>query len=204
MKQLAIVAVFSLLAFGTWEQIKNAFSNKAEIENVELRAQVKADEIKIQQMNDYLTFEDEDFEVQAMTKILLDGRRPESLSEAQRIFTKNIALMIIKSYDEKIELTFGQARRSLEEQRRLRSEGKSLTLNSHHLDALAVDFNFFVYNGDRWILTYHWGTIKPMGDYWETLNECNRWGGDWNKNDRKDGWLDVPHFEMQKSCALAK
>jgi hypothetical protein len=115
------------------------------------------------------------------------------LSQRQRIFTKNIGKLIDYAYSIDIELTFGHAWRSLQEQKRLVSEGKSKTLKSKHLDRLAVDFNFFI-NGH---LTYDFYKIKPLGDFWESLNENNRWGGDWNKNDKKDGFLDTPHFEMR-------
>ncbi|HET8885245.1 MAG TPA: M15 family metallopeptidase [Salinimicrobium sp.] len=116
-----------------------------------------------------------------------------TLSEKQRIFTRNIAKLIEYAYCNNIELTFGHAWRSEEEQRRLVNEGKSQTMNSNHLNRLAVDFNVFV-DGE---LTWKWEDIKPLGDYWETLNDKNRWGGDWNNNEIKDGFIDSPHFEMQ-------
>lgn len=117
-----------------------------------------------------------------------------TLSEKQRIFTRNIGCLIEYAYSIGIEMTFGHAWRSLEEQKRLKAEGKSQTLKSLHLDRLAVDFNFFV-DGK---LSYDFDAIKPLGDYWESLHEKNRWGGDFNKNGKKDGFVDVPHFEMQK------
>ena len=117
-----------------------------------------------------------------------------TLSEKQRIFTQNIGCLIEYAYSIGIEMTFGHAWRSLEEQKRLKAEGKSQTLKSLHLDRLAVDFNFFI-NGN---LTYDFDKIKPLGEYWISLHENNRWGGDFNKNRKKDGFLDVPHFEMQK------
>lgn len=115
------------------------------------------------------------------------------LSQKQRIFTRNIACLIEYAYFIDIELTFGHAWRSLEEQKRLKAEGKSKTLNSKHLDRLAVDFNFFI-NGK---LTYDFHKVKVLGDYWVSLHPDNRWGGDWNKNGKPDGFLDTPHFEMQ-------
>lgn len=115
------------------------------------------------------------------------------LSEKQQIFSLNIAMLIAYASYQGIGLTFGHAWRSLEEQKRLKAEGKSQTLDSNHLNRLAVDFNFFI-DGK---LTYNWEKIKPLGDYWIKLNEHNRWGGDWNKNGKKDGFVDVPHFEMQ-------
>lgn len=116
------------------------------------------------------------------------------LSEKQRIFTYNIACLIHFAYDQLgIELTFGEAYRTKEQQKIYVEQGKSQTTNSNHLNRLAVDFNFFV-NGK---LTYDWEVVKPLGDYWESLHPKNRWGGDWNKNGIKDGFIDTPHFEMK-------
>ena len=115
-----------------------------------------------------------------------------SLSKQQRIFTKNVAELINYAYCNGIELTFGEAYRTREQQLIYVQSGKSKTMNSNHLIRLAVDFNFFK-NGN---LTYDWNDIKFIGDYWESLHPSNRWGGDWNKNNKKDGFIDTPHFEM--------
>ena len=116
------------------------------------------------------------------------------LSEKQRIFTYNIACLIHFAYDQQgIELTFGEAYRTKEQQKIYIEQGKSQTMNSNHLNRLAVDFNFFV-DGK---LTYDWEVVKPIGDYWKSLHPKNRWGGDWNKNGIKDGFIDTPHFEMK-------
>jgi hypothetical protein len=115
------------------------------------------------------------------------------LSEKQRIFTRNIASLIAYAYSNGYELTFGEAQRTNEQQLIYVQTGRSKTMNSMHLNRLAVDFNVFI-NG-QW--NQNWNDIKPLGDYWEALNPKNRWGGDWNKNDIKDGFIDSPHFEMQ-------
>ena len=115
-----------------------------------------------------------------------------SLSQEQRIFTKNVGKLIAFAYEKGIELTFGEAYRTSEQQQIYLRTGKTKTMNSNHLRRLAVDFNFFK-NG---ILTYDWKEVKVIGDYWESLHPKNRWGGDWNKNNIKDGFLDTPHFEM--------
>tara|TARA_R110002051_G_scaffold297564_2_gene363975 strand:+ start:32379 stop:32735 length:357 start_codon:yes stop_codon:yes gene_type:complete len=114
------------------------------------------------------------------------------LSEKQQIFTLNVSMLICQAYSTGLKLTFGEAYRTTEQQLLYVQSGKSQTMNSNHLRRLAVDFNVFK-NG---ILTYDWEDIKPLGDYWESLHPANRWGGDWNKNDIKDGFIDTPHFEM--------
>ena len=115
-----------------------------------------------------------------------------SLSDDQRIFTTNIGKLIAKAECLEIGLTFGEAYRTKEQQEIYIKTGKSKTMNSNHLRRLAVDFNFFI-NGQ---LTYDFHKIKVLGEYWISLHPKNRWGGDWNKNGIKDGFLDTPHFEM--------
>tara|TARA_B100001765_G_C19333509_1_gene262796 strand:+ start:81 stop:437 length:357 start_codon:yes stop_codon:yes gene_type:complete len=114
------------------------------------------------------------------------------LSEQQQIFTLNIAKLIAEADCLGIGLTFGDAYRTEEQQRIYVNSGKSKTMNSNHRRRLAVDFNFFK-DGN---LTYKFEDIKPLGDFWAKLHPANRWGGDWNKNGKPDGFMDTPHFEM--------
>lgn len=131
------------------------------------------------------------------------------LSEKQRIFTENIGKLIAYSYSRGIELTLGDAYRSQSQIllnyfgykivkggvlgiRLIKHRKLSKTLRSNHARRLAVDFNFFI-NGK---LTYDFYKIKPLGDFWETLHPANRWGGDFNKDGIKNGFVDTPHFEM--------
>ena len=133
------------------------------------------------------------------------------LSEKQAIFSKNIAILILYADMIGIDLTFGDAYRS-ESQTLLNYFGYKLvkggvlgftivkhrklskTLKSLHRKRLAVDFNFFIEGK----LTYDFNDVKEIGEFWLTLNAKNRWGGDFNKNGKKDGFVDTPHFEMQQ------
>lgn len=127
------------------------------------------------------------------------------LSEKQRIFTKNVALLILKSYELGIELTLGEAYRT-QSQVQLNYYGfdvhfdknqgvliatkrkpTSKTLNSYHPKRLAIDFNFFI-DGK---LTYTDPKLKELGDYWESLHPKNVWGGNWK-------FKDTPHFQMSE------
>lgn len=108
------------------------------------------------------------------------------LSSKQRLFTKNIGLLIGEAYRIGIGLTFGDAYRPEYLQRHYVATGKSKTMNSKHLKRLAVDFNFFI-DGN---LTYKKEHIQELGDYWESLNPLNEWGGNWNT------FIDTPHFQM--------
>ena len=69
----------------------------------------------------------------------------------------------------------------------VKSRKLSKTLRSLHADRLAIDFNFFI-KGE---LTYDYDLIKPLGDYWESLDPNNKWGGNWH-------YQDTPHFQMSK------
>ena len=109
-----------------------------------------------------------------------------NISQKQQVFSKNIAYLIFYADSIGIQLTFGDAYRSIEQQQIYFNEGKSKTMDSQHRKRLAVDFNFFV-NGE---LTYDIDKIKPLGDYWEKLHPDNNWGGNWK-------FIDVPHFEMK-------
>lgn len=113
------------------------------------------------------------------------------LSEHQQKFTKDIAELICYATSIDIQLTFGEAYRTIEQQKIYVDSGKSKTMDSKHLKRLAVDFNFFI-NGK---LTYDFHKVYALGKFWVSLDEHNRWGGDFNKNGVKDGWLDTPHFE---------
>lgn len=134
-----------------------------------------------------------------------------TLGQHQRIFSFHIAKLIIYAYENGYELSLGEAHRtrsqiilnyfgyevvqggvlglSLKKSRRL-----SKTLFSVHEDRLAVDFNFFIDQK----LTYSFQDVKCLGDYWESLDPLNRWGGDFNKNGIEDGFVDTPHFERQR------
>lgn len=132
------------------------------------------------------------------------------LSEKQIIFSKNIASLIIYADMIGINVTFGEAYRTKEQQylyfygytlsliksvlTLLKGKRKSKTMNSLHLKRLAVDFNFFI-DGR---LTYDFEELKELGKFWCLLHPKNRWGGDFNKNGIEDGFLDTPHFEMQE------
>ena len=126
------------------------------------------------------------------------------LSEKQQIFSLNVACLIQYAHALGIGLTFGEAHRT-ESQGLLNFFGydvvkhgigllslvkrkrTSWTTHSLHLSRLAVDFNFFI-NGE---LTYKKEDLQELGDYWESLHENNRWGGNWENT------VDTPHFEMK-------
>ena len=128
------------------------------------------------------------------------------LSDRQKIFTKNIGLLIGKAYDLGFELTFGEVYRTLEQQKIYFDSGRSKTMDSRHLQRLAVDFNIFkIINGDPFLLfginsmySTDLEIARPLGEYWMSLHPDNVWGGDWNRNGILDETFKDPyHFEIK-------
>lgn len=107
-----------------------------------------------------------------------------SLSDEQWEFLQDVALLILEAKRLGIKLTGGELYRTKYQQAKYLADGKSKTMNSKHLDRLAIDFNFFV-NGN---LTYDVEDVKALGNFWESLSPKNEAGMFWN-------WKDVPHFQ---------
>ena len=125
-----------------------------------------------------------------------------SLNKEQFEFTKDVASLIVYANLIGIDLTFGEAYRTNSQVllnffgykvvkggilgiKLVKSKKLSKTLKSNHLKRLAVDFNFFI-NGK---LTYDKHELAELGKFWESLNEKNRWGGNFKS------FTDTPHFE---------
>lgn len=85
------------------------------------------------------------------------------------------------------KVTAGELWRPVEMQRIYVQTGRSKTMESKHLIRLAGDLNFFI--AGTFVCTVE--DIKPAGDYWESLNPKNFWGGNFNT------FKDVPHFERR-------
>jgi peptidoglycan L-alanyl-D-glutamate endopeptidase CwlK len=91
-------------------------------------------------------------------------------------------------------VTLGEAARTTEQQMIYVQTGRSKTMNSEHLKRRAIDLNLFK---DGKLCGRE--EIKPLGDYWESLNQLNRWGGNWRGlvDAGKSSFIDAPHFERR-------
>lgn len=114
------------------------------------------------------------------------------LSEKQRAFTLMVAELVFFAYARRMELTYGEAHRSAEQQELHRKSGRSRVRHSKHQDRLAVDMNLFVdgaYVRDK-------EKYRVLGEKWESIG--GRWGGRFGVAsedfDAKVGW-DAGHFE---------
>ena len=96
-----------------------------------------------------------------------------TLGEKQRLFVKLIGQLIDWAYRNGYELTFGEAVRTQAQASANASSGAGIS-NSLHLIRLAIDLNLFK---DGLYLTDS-QAYKPLGDYWKSLHDLCRWGGD--------------------------
>ena len=126
-----------------------------------------------------------------------------SLVEEQFYFLQDVAKLINFITDQGYVVTGGELWRPIQMQRIYVRIGRSKTMKSYHLRRLAIDLNFFkpvkkpegsgiVKIGDKYYkLTWSYEDIKPFGEYWESLNPKNVWGGNFKT------FKDVPHFERR-------
>jgi hypothetical protein len=124
-----------------------------------------------------------------------------TLSQHQQAFSRDIAKLILFANALRVNLTFGEAWRSHDQQalyfygktlhpddgglELINAKKRSRTLDSKHLKRLAIDFNFFI----KGQLFYKHSSIDEIGKYWESLSPLNRWGGNFKI------FYDAPHFE---------
>lgn len=118
-----------------------------------------------------------------------------TLSEKQANFTYNISKLIQWAFSQGYTLTFGEVYRTKEQQELYVKQGKSKTMNSRHLDRLAVDFNIF----KDGVILHDSKLIQPLGEYWMSLNTSNVWGGDWDRDHSvlDETFKDPYHFEAK-------
>lgn len=105
----------------------------------------------------------------------------------QAAFLLDFGKLVVFATERGFTVTAGELLRPLEMQEIYVKTGRSKTLKGFHLKRLAGDLNFFL-NGE---LVYDKATLQPIGDYWESLDPKNKWGGNW------DSFKDVPHFERR-------
>lgn len=121
-----------------------------------------------------------------------------SLMHEQATFLLQVTELIRKAGELGFHVTGGELFRTPEQQAIHVRNGRSTTLNSQHLKRLAVDLNFFRGGADgAWRLVQSVEELRPLGQFWESLDPANRWGGNWNL------FKDAPHFERQEGSGGA-
>ena len=104
-----------------------------------------------------------------------------TLGEHQEKFSEDLVKLLLKAFQLGYKVRIAEAQRPIEMQELYVKMGRSKTMNSMHIKKCAVDL-YFTRNGS---LVYP----KELGEYWETLDPLNQWGGNWKS------FKDQPHFE---------
>ena len=113
------------------------------------------------------------------------------LTDRQKIFTRDVALLIAYAYRIGLEIVIKEALRTKEQQEIYVKQGKSQTHNSMHLNSLAVDFIIIDPAGRPLWEREHY---RPLAEFWESLHRSNRAGFFWVERDA-DALDDPYHFE---------
>lgn len=118
-----------------------------------------------------------------------------SMVQAQSEFLLDACKLIARATELGFVVTLGEGYRTIEQQQIYVKTGRSKILDSQHMKRLAIDLNFF--RDGKLAQTRE--ELKPLGDWWETLNPKNRWGGNWRGlvDQGKSPFVDCPHFERQ-------
>lgn len=103
----------------------------------------------------------------------------------QDAFLMDVAKLIVKAHEFGFQVTAGEMWRTIEQQKLYVEQKRSRTMESKHLDRLAIDLNFF----KEGKLAGTKSNLQALGDWWESLDPKNRWGGNFKSI------LDCPHFE---------
>ena len=111
-----------------------------------------------------------------------------TLVDAQAKFLLDACRLITKATEVGFTVTGGELYRTTEQQQIYVKTGRSQTMNSNHLRRCAIDLNFFR-DGK---LVYEVDVLRPLGEYWRSLDPKNDWGGFWKS------FKDVPHFERKQ------
>lgn len=118
-----------------------------------------------------------------------------TLGEKQCDFTFMVARLIMQACGLGYEIKVQEWNRLLSTQKEYVAKGVSKTLNSKHLDNLAVDV--YLYKNGKVIMGGE--DYRALGVYWESLG--GRWGGRFGLEDKPSairdieiGW-DPYHFE---------
>ena len=115
-----------------------------------------------------------------------------SLVREQSVFLLHVSELIRKAFELGFIASGGELYCTPEQQALHVQNGRSKTMKSLHLKRMAIDLNFFREAPDGTLkLTYDIEELRALGEFWETLDPANRWGGHWTS------FKDVPHFERR-------
>lgn len=102
-----------------------------------------------------------------------------TLSQEQQEFARQVALLITYINTTGYKVTFGEALRTPEQAEIYAKQGKGIK-DSLHCKSLAIDLNLFDKSGKYLTQT---DDYRTFGEYWESLDPKNRWGGRFTRAD---------------------
>ena len=108
-----------------------------------------------------------------------------TLVRNQEKFTQDLVKLLNYLIQNDYTVRLGEVERTQAQQEIYIKQGKSKTNNSMHLKRCAADLHIFK-NGE-WLPSKQ--QLQSIGDYWQSLDEHNRWGGNFKS------FIDTPHFE---------
>lgn len=108
-----------------------------------------------------------------------------TLNEKQHIFAMNLAKLLNHVEATGLTCSIGEVYRTKEQAEIYAKEGKGI-LDSQHCKKLAVDL--FLFSNGKYLEKKE--DYSPLGEYWESLNPDNRWGGKFPR-------ADYVHFEIK-------
>jgi len=108
------------------------------------------------------------------------------LVEAQWAFLLDVASLIQFIESEGDMASGGELLRTTYQQIEYIRTGRSKTMNSLHLNKLAIDLAIF--HDGEWIQDVP--GLQKYGAFWQGLHPDNEWGGFWV-------WKDTPHFQRR-------
>lgn len=110
-----------------------------------------------------------------------------SLVAQQDAFAQDLSKLILHIKSQNYSCTFGETYRTQQQSEWYAARGMGIK-DSLHCQRLAVDLNIFKPDGSL-ITTV--ADYKPFGEYWQSLNKLNRWGGIFSRPDAN-------HFERRR------
>jgi len=112
-----------------------------------------------------------------------------SLIREQAAFMSDLRKLLTHAEDNHFFVTGGELERKPEMQALYIKSGCAATMDSMHLRRCAINLYFFVDDGDDLRLVQDRNELQKLGEFWESLDPRNRWGGS-NNN-----LIDTPRFE---------
>ncbi len=123
-----------------------------------------------------------------------------NLRRKQSKFAGMVGMLLAKTIVLKTPVVILELYRNLETQKAYVARGVSKTLNSKHLQGLAIDLAFIDDIEDDGKINWIPDKYKELGEYWESLSPENIWGGrfgDKPETEKIEGW-DSGHFQYGK------